>query len=310
MSMAAQTPEGDPTETDSSPLSIQPEIEQQTETPPQHITSPEESSPARQASEQKSSEQQQLSQSGSPSDRTTLTNSPLDPALVSPLPRPQHSGWEPTTINMAKCDYCDQRRRGTLYRCAQCQIAICKACCSKGILHHDSKHCLDPDSVSWDLHPTATDKQNNKRVKKTTTTTAKATPTTRTRARAKATRGGRVRRTVASRAKAAENEESQDDDMTDPNLLVYQENEEEQQAGAVLAGLSQVPSATTHGKGDYTQAASGPEPNVPVSSHRSFPTCFTSFTQKLGHSLLSVQSPVSKASATPYTATCRHDCSS
>lgn len=61
-----------------------------------------------------------------------------------------HRGWQASGVSMAKCDICNQRTRGTVQKCDDCQLSICYTCCVAGRL--DSRHTLDPDSVRWDVH--------------------------------------------------------------------------------------------------------------------------------------------------------------
>lgn len=118
------------------------------------------------------------------------------PGSAAPT-RPPHSGWESSSIAMAKCDFCDKRGRGTVYRCKECRLSICKECCNNGCLDQDSRHTLDADSVDWDLHL----QNKSKRAKKIATTNTSTRGRGATRARG---RGGRARRTVSSRAITAE----------------------------------------------------------------------------------------------------------
>lgn len=80
------------------------------------------------------------------------------PARVPlPLGRPQpanlHHGWDASSVAMAKCDMCSRASRGVVHKCSQCKLSICKECCETGKLEGDSRHHLDPESVSWDAPP-------------------------------------------------------------------------------------------------------------------------------------------------------------
>lgn len=83
------------------------------------------------------------------------TNQP--PGTVTLAARPPvrnlHSGWDPTSIAMAKCDMCSRAGCGVVYKCSQCKLSVCKECCEGGKLNGDSRHDLDPTSVSWDPPP-------------------------------------------------------------------------------------------------------------------------------------------------------------
>lgn len=75
------------------------------------------------------------------------------PARSVAIKRDLHQGWEPTCVAMAKCDMCSRAGRGVIYKCVQCKLSTCRECCESGQLDRDSRHALDPASVSWDPPP-------------------------------------------------------------------------------------------------------------------------------------------------------------
>ncbi|KAH7160175.1 hypothetical protein B0J13DRAFT_670797 [Dactylonectria estremocensis] len=179
-------------------------------------------------------EHSEVPQKATPSNKT---RTPLPPFAAST--RPPHSGWEGSSVNMAKCDFCDLRNRNNLQKCLECQLSVCKGCFDSGILDDDSRHFLDGNSIDWD------GPEKPKRGGKT----ARARAGTRGRGAARARgRGGRPRKTAASRAfvaeaaaKAAEAAAAASDASTTPTIASHDENmggadhvpEQETQAGPV-----------------------------------------------------------------------------
>ncbi|KAI5463004.1 hypothetical protein BGZ63DRAFT_402348 [Mariannaea sp. PMI_226] len=215
--------------------------------------------------------EQEVCEDNDQPDSSSLSEPSPDPDLTASLVRPPHSGWEPTTINMAKCDYCDQRRRGTLYRCCQCQIAICKDCFEKGILDHDTKHSLDVDMAKWDLHSSTSDKSDKKTKKKAIDSTTKPTTTTRSRAstRSRAAPRGRAKKPpIVSQAAALENEQSLEELRAEPLPMINDEDQEQHQAGLVLEALSQRQHALSQGT-TGEQAICSPKPIEPAFYYQS-----------------------------------------
>ncbi|KAH7136580.1 hypothetical protein EDB81DRAFT_858617 [Dactylonectria macrodidyma] len=139
--------------------------------------------------------QQKHSQVPQEATRDVKSRTPLPP-LAAPT-RPPHTGWEGSSVNMAKCDFCDLRNRNNLQKCVECQLSICKGCFDSGILDDDSRHFLDGDSVDWD------GPNKPKRGGKTGRARARAGARGRGGVRARG-RGGRPKKTVASRAAAVE----------------------------------------------------------------------------------------------------------
>lgn len=78
-----------------------------------------------------------------------------------------HTGWEPSTRATAKCDLCHKQRCGTIQKCSDCKLSICKQCCLSGRLRGDERHALDPNLANWGTHSAPqTRKVNGTRQKK------------------------------------------------------------------------------------------------------------------------------------------------
>jgi hypothetical protein len=84
----------------------------------------------------------------SEADNETLVSSTLA-AVPMPLDLGIHSQWVKYPQQTAKCDYCDERRRGTLQRCCQCMMTICLECVNNDRLSGDSRHFIDAEAADW-----------------------------------------------------------------------------------------------------------------------------------------------------------------
>ncbi|RFU73730.1 hypothetical protein TARUN_8520 [Trichoderma arundinaceum] len=64
-----------------------------------------------------------------------------------------HQGWDASNVSTAKCDLCQQQRRGTLQKCRVCKLSICQECCLGDRLQNDRRHKIDAAAVNWDAPP-------------------------------------------------------------------------------------------------------------------------------------------------------------
>lgn len=63
-----------------------------------------------------------------------------------------HNQWLPYTQQMAKCDFCDKRKRGALQKCRQCMTTICLECVSNGKLLKSNRHKIaSPNDLDWTM---------------------------------------------------------------------------------------------------------------------------------------------------------------
>ncbi|WAO83354.1 Hypothetical protein NCS54_00053900 [Fusarium falciforme] len=78
------------------------------------------------------------------------TDGPANPEWGESASPMLHATWTSTTTAMAKCDFCQRGRRGTLQQCRDCGLSICQECFDAGRL--DRRHQLDADRVDWNQH--------------------------------------------------------------------------------------------------------------------------------------------------------------
>ncbi|PHH91273.1 hypothetical protein CDD83_1135 [Cordyceps sp. RAO-2017] len=53
-------------------------------------------------------------------------------------------------MSTAKCDMCHRQRCGTIQKCIECKLSVCRPCATDGRLRGDPRHVMDPDDVEWE----------------------------------------------------------------------------------------------------------------------------------------------------------------
>ena len=84
-----------------------------------------------------------------PQDADVLQAPSAPPVLQLPRPERIHHGWDASNIPTAKCDMCHRQRCGTIQKCYECKLSVCKACAYANLLQDDGRHVLNPDEVDW-----------------------------------------------------------------------------------------------------------------------------------------------------------------
>ncbi|KND90342.1 hypothetical protein TOPH_04902 [Tolypocladium ophioglossoides CBS 100239] len=79
--------------------------------------------------------------------------SPAPPVFQLPGPERIHNGWDASNVSTAKCDMCHRQRCGTIQKCSECKLSVCKQCAYADRLQDDGRHVLIPEAVDWDTVP-------------------------------------------------------------------------------------------------------------------------------------------------------------
>lgn len=79
-----------------------------------------------------------------------MSSEDLQPRPAAEWPSRAHSGWEATSVAMARCDFCQLASRGVVQKCNTCKLSICKACFDNDRLANDPIHNIAEDEVNWE----------------------------------------------------------------------------------------------------------------------------------------------------------------
>lgn len=82
-------------------------------------------------------------------DAEMSTEEPQPEPAVTRSPK-AHTGWEATSVAMARCDFCQLAGRGVVQKCSTCKLSICKECFDNGRLDNDPIHNIGKDELNWE----------------------------------------------------------------------------------------------------------------------------------------------------------------
>jgi hypothetical protein len=82
-------------------------------------------------------------------DAEMSTEEPQPESAVVHSPK-AHTGWEATSVPMARCDFCQLAARGVVQKCSTCTLSICKECFGNGRLDKDPIHNIGEDELNWE----------------------------------------------------------------------------------------------------------------------------------------------------------------